>query len=88
MQLLIVLIIGGLAGWIASIIVNRNEQMGIFWNIVVGILGAALANLILAPLLGVSADLSSFNLSSFLVAILGSSILLALVNLITRKRIR
>lgn len=88
MTLLVVLILGGLAGWLASIIVNRNEQMGIFLNIVVGVIGAALANFVLAPLIGVPADLTSFSLGSFLMSVLGAALLLVIVNLITRRRIR
>lgn len=87
-SILVTLILGGLAGWLASILVNRNDQMGIFWNIVVGVIGAVLANLFLAPLFGIEADLSTFSLSSFLMAVLGASVLLFTVNLITRKRVR
>lgn len=87
-SLLVTLILGGIAGWLASIIVNRNEQMGIFWNIIVGIIGAILANFVLAPFIGVQADLSTFSLGSFVMAVLGASLLLVIVNLITRKRVR
>lgn len=88
MGLLIILVLGGLAGWIASIIVNKNEQMGILWNIVVGILGAWLANVVLAPLIGIPADLSTFSLGSFVMAVLGASLLLVIFNLIAHKRVR
>lgn len=88
MSILVTLILGGLAGWIASLIVDRNDQMGILLNIAVGIVGAALANLLIAPLIGVRADLSEFSLSSFLVSVLGAMLLLAIVNLVTRKRLR
>ena len=87
-SLLVTLILGGIAGWLASIIVNRNEQMGIVWNIIVGIVGAVLANFVLAPLVGVQADLSTFSLSAFIMSVLGASLLLVIVNLITRKRVR
>lgn len=87
-SLLVTLVLGGLAGWLASIIVNRNEQMGIFWNILVGIVGAILANFVLAPFIGIQADLATFSLSSFVMAVLGASLLLVIVNLITRRRIR
>lgn len=88
MSILIALVIGGLAGWIASMIVNRNEQMGIVLNIVVGIAGAFLANLLLAPLLGLEASLTTLSLSTFLMNILGAVALLVIVNLFTRKSIR
>jgi uncharacterized membrane protein YeaQ/YmgE (transglycosylase-associated protein family) len=88
MSILIALVIGGLAGWIASMIVNRNEQMGIVLNIVVGIAGAFLANLLLEPLLGLEASLTTLSLSTFLMNILGAVALLVIVNLFTRKSIR
>lgn len=88
MSILIALVIGGLAGWIASMIVNRNEQMGIVLNIVVGIAGAFLANLLLAPLLGLEASLTTLSLSTFIMNILGAVVLLVIVNLFTRKSIR
>lgn len=50
-SLLVTLLLGGIAGWLASIIVNRNEQMGIVWNVIVGIIGAVIANFVLAPML-------------------------------------
>lgn len=86
-SLLVTLLLGGIAGWLASIIVNRNEQMGIVWNVIVGIIGAVIANFVLAPMVGVSADLSTFSLGSFIMAVLGASLLLVIVNLITRKRV-
>jgi uncharacterized membrane protein YeaQ/YmgE (transglycosylase-associated protein family) len=88
MEILMVLIVGGLAGWLASIIVNRNEQMGIVWNIVVGIIGAAIANWLLSPIFGFTVNLAAFSFSSFFLAVLGAIVLLAIVNLFTRKRIR
>ncbi len=88
MGLLLTLILGGLAGWLASIILNRNEGMGIILNIVVGVVGAFLANLILAPLFGVSAKLDELSLSGFLMSVVGAVVLLAIVNLFTRKSIR
>ncbi len=88
MGLLLTLILGGLAGWIASMILNRDNSMGILLNIVVGVVGAFLANLLLAPLFGVSADLSVISVPGFLMSVLGAIVLLAIVNLFTRKRIR
>lgn len=88
MEILMVLIVGGLAGWLASIIVNRNEQMGIVWNIVVGVIGAAIANWLLSPLFGFSVNLAAFSFSSFFLAVLGAIVLLTVVNLFTRKRLR
>ncbi len=88
MGILLTLILGGLAGWIASMILNRDQGMGVLLNIVVGIVGAFLANVILAPLFGLTADLSTLSLSGFVMSVLGAILLLAVVNLITRKSIR
>ena len=81
------LIVGGILGWLASIIMKRNDQMGIIMNIVVGIVGAFLGGLLLAPLFGTGTiNQSDFSIGSLLVSFLGAIILLALVNLIFRRR--
>lgn len=74
------LVFGGLAGWIASMIVGKNAQMGVLANIVVGIIGAFIGGLLLPN------DADRFDLGSFLAAIVGAVILLVLVNLITGRR--
>ncbi|AKK12116.1 GlsB/YeaQ/YmgE family stress response membrane protein [Corynebacterium uterequi] len=75
------LILGGLAGWIASKIKGRDAQMGIVANILVGVVGAILGG----ALLGLFFDVSSFGLfASFLTAILGACILLGLLNMIRK----
>ena len=88
MSLILTLILGGLAGYIASLIVGRDAQMGIVLNIVVGIVGAFLANLVIAPLVGIPAELDKITLSGFLVSVAGATLLLALVNLVTRGRVK
>lgn len=89
MNLILILIVGGLIGWIASILMRTNAQQGIILNIVVGIVGALLAGLLLSPLFGTGNILqSNFSLSALLVSLLGSVILLAIVNLFRRGAIR
>lgn len=88
MGILITIILGGLAGWIASKIMYRDAEQGVLLNIVVGIVGAFLANLLIAPLIGAEAVLSSFTFAGFLMAVLGAVVLLAIVNLFTRRSIR
>lgn len=78
------IIIGGLAGWIASMITGRNDQQGCLMNIIVGIVGAAIGGAIVG-LLFADGNVMSFNLPSLLVAILGAVVLLAIINLITRR---
>ena len=85
---IIAIIVGGIAGWLASMVMNRDASMGIFWNIVVGIIGSVIGNLILGPLLGVSGSVQEFSLTGLLIAIVGAVVLLAIVNLIQRGRVR
>lgn len=88
MGLILTLVLGGLAGWLASLLMNRDGEQGVILNIVVGVVGAFLANLLLAPLLGGEARLDTFNVYSFLLSVGGAVVLLALVNLFTRGRLR
>lgn len=85
MGILLTLILGGVAGWLASLIVNRNENQGVILNIVVGIVGAFLANLLLAPLFGVTAKLDELSVAGFLMSVVGAVVLLVIVNLVTRR---
>ena len=81
------LIIGGILGWLASIVMGRNDQMGIILNIVVGIVGAFLGGLLLAPLFGTGTiNQNDFSIGSLLVSFLGAIILLAIVNFFRRRR--
>jgi uncharacterized membrane protein YeaQ/YmgE (transglycosylase-associated protein family) len=78
------LIIGGLAGWVASMIMKTDGSMGILLNIVVGVVGAIIGNALL-PLIGVDGT-QGFTLWSFVVALLGAMLLLFLVKLFTGRR--
>jgi uncharacterized membrane protein YeaQ/YmgE (transglycosylase-associated protein family) len=85
---IIAIIVGGVAGWLASIVMRRDASMGIFWNIVVGIIGALLGNAVLAPLLGFGGSIQTFDLGAFAIAVLGAVVLLAIVNMVQRGRVR
>ena len=85
MTLIIAIIVGGIIGWLASIIMRTDAQQGIFLNIVVGIVGAFIASLIFS---GGSINNAPLNVTSFLVSLLGAVILLAIVNLFRRGRSR
>lgn len=89
MGMIIVLIVGGILGWLASIVMRTNAQQGIFLNVVVGIVGALLAGFVLTPLLG-GAPITSgaFDIPSLLVSFLGAVVLLAIVNLVGRGSVR
>lgn len=80
MNILIWIIFGGLAGWIASMIMNTDGQQGILLNVIVGIVGASLGGFIM-EFFG-QGGVSGFNLYSFLVAILGAVVLIYIVKLI------
>jgi uncharacterized membrane protein YeaQ/YmgE (transglycosylase-associated protein family) len=89
MNFIIWIVIGGIIGWLASMVMRTDAQQGIFLNIVVGIVGAFLGGWLLSPLFGtgtINAD--DFSLMSLLVSFLGAVILLAIVNLIRRGRAR
>ena len=89
MNLILWLIVGGILGWIASMLMRTNAQQGIFLNIVVGIVGALLAGFLLAPLFGVGTiNQNNFSLPGLLVSLLGAIILLAIVNLFRRGAVR
>lgn len=85
MGLIIWLIIGGVIGWLASIIMRTDAQQGIFLNIIVGIVGAFLGGLLFT---GGSINNAPLTIYSFLVSLLGAVILLAIVNLFRRGRVR
>lgn len=71
------IILGGLAGWIASMIMKTNEEQGVFMNIVVGVVGALVGGFIVQLFGG--EGVSSFNLYSLLVATFGAVVLLAII---------
>lgn len=75
------LVVGGLAGWVASKIMNTDASMGILMNIIVGIVGAMLGGWLVNWMLG--ADPSIFSIGGFVTAVLGSVILLAIVKALT-----
>jgi uncharacterized membrane protein YeaQ/YmgE (transglycosylase-associated protein family) len=82
--IIIWLIVGGIVGWLASLVMRTDAQQGILLNIVVGIVGAFLAGLIL----GGGSINEGITLESFLYSLLGAIVLLAIVNLIRRGSVR
>ncbi len=83
MGIIIWLIVGGIVGWLASLIMRRDAQQGILLNIIVGIIGAVLAGWIFGG--GIN---EAITIRTFLFSIIGAVILLAIVNLFTRGRVR
>lgn len=89
MSFLIWIIIGGILGWLASMVMKTDAQQGIFLNIVVGIVGALLGGWLLAPLFGTGTiNQDDFSIGSLLVSFLGAVILLAIVNFFRRGSAR
>lgn len=88
MNIIIWLVVGGLIGWIASIIMRTDAQQGILLNVVVGIVGALLAGFVVSPMLGIGTINQGISLATFLVSLVGAVILLAIVNLFRRGRVR
>jgi uncharacterized membrane protein YeaQ/YmgE (transglycosylase-associated protein family) len=88
-NLIIWLIVGGILGWLASLMMHTEGQQGLFLNVVVGIVGAALAGWVLSPLIGVGTiNQSNFSIGALLVSLVGAVILLAIVNLVRRGSVR
>jgi len=86
---LVWLIVGGIIGWLASMVMHTNAQQGILLNIIVGIVGAFVAGIVLTPLLGIGTiNQNNFSLPALLVSLVGAIILLAVVNLFRRGRVR
>jgi uncharacterized membrane protein YeaQ/YmgE (transglycosylase-associated protein family) len=89
MNLIIWLVVGGLIGWVASMIMRTDGQQGIILNVVVGIIGAFLGGFLLSPLLGAgTVNSGDFSIAGLAVSLLGAVILLAIVNLFRRGRAR
>ncbi|MDQ8756048.1 GlsB/YeaQ/YmgE family stress response membrane protein [Sphingosinicella sp. LHD-64] len=85
MGIIIWLIVGGVIGWLASIVMRTDAQQGIFLNIIVGIVGAFLAGLIIT---GGSINNAGYDIRSLIASFVGAVVLLGIVNLFRRGRVR
>ena len=89
MNFIIWLVVGGVIGWLASIVMKTDGQQGIFLNVIVGIIGAILGGWLISPLVGVGTiNQDNFSLPALLVSFVGAIILLAIVRLIRRPTAR
>jgi len=85
MNFIIWIVVGGILGWLASLVMRTDAQQGLLLNVVVGIVGALLGGWLLAPLFGTGTiNQNDFSISSLLVSFLGAVVLLAIVNLLRR----
>lgn len=82
------LIVGGVVGWLASLIMRTDVQQGILLNVIVGIIGAFIGGWVISPMVGVGTINQGVTIGSMLVSLVGAVILLAIVNLFRRGRVR
>jgi uncharacterized membrane protein YeaQ/YmgE (transglycosylase-associated protein family) len=86
---LVWLIMGGVVGWLASLVMNTDRSQGIGMNIIVGIVGAYLGGLLISPMLGASTiNQNNFSLAGLVVSFIGAVVLLGIVNLFRRGAVR
>ena len=89
MGLVLWLVVGGVVGWLASLVMKTDAKQGIFLNIVVGIVGAFIGGLVISPLVGVpTINSGELSIGSVLVSLVGAIVLLALFNLLVNRRAR
>ena len=89
MNFIIWLIVGGVIGWLASMLMKTNDQQGMILNVVVGIVGAMLGGWLISPRVGVGTiNQDNFSLPALLVSFVGAAVLLAIVNLFRRGSVR
>ena len=83
------LVVGGIVGWLASLVMGTDKQQGILLSVVVGIVGAFLGGLLISPVVGTSTiNQQNFSMPAILIAVLGSMLLLALLNVVRTGRAR
>lgn len=88
-NLIVWLVVGGVIGWLASLIMKTDGQQGVILNIVVGIAGAALGGLVISPLVGMGTiNDDAFNIGALVVSLVGAVILLGIVNMFRRGSVR
>ncbi len=89
MNFIIWLVVGGLIGWVASMIMRTNGQQGVVLNVIVGIVGALVGGWLISPLVGLpTINQDVFSVGAMAVSLIGAIILLAVVNLVNRARVR
>lgn len=89
MNLILIIIVGGILGWLASMVMRTDGQQGIFLNVVVGVVGALVAGFLINPLIGGGTiTQGDFSISALIVSFLGALVLLAIVNLFRRGSVR
>lgn len=89
MNLILWLFVGGVLGWLASLVMRTDAKQGLLLNVVVGIVGAMVGGWLLSPLLGMGTiNQNQFSLGALAVSLGGAIILLAIVNLLRSGSVR
>lgn len=89
MNLIIWLVVGGLIGWVASMIMRTDAQQGMILNVVVGVVGSILGGWLVGPLLGAGTiNQNDFSVRGLLASLIGAVILLAIVIVVRRGAVR
>jgi uncharacterized membrane protein YeaQ/YmgE (transglycosylase-associated protein family) len=89
MNVVLWLAVGGVIGWLASMVMKTDNQQGILLNVVVGIVGAVVAGWVISPLVGAGTiNQGNFSLPSLVVSFVGAIMLLGIVNLFRRGALR
>jgi uncharacterized membrane protein YeaQ/YmgE (transglycosylase-associated protein family) len=89
MNVVMWLVVGGVIGWLASMVMNTNSQQGLVVNVVVGIVGAVVAGWVISPLVGAGTiNQGNFSLPALAVSFVGALILLGVVNMLRRGALR
>jgi len=83
MNIILWIVFGAIAGWIASMIMGKDAQMGALANIIVGIVGAVIGGFLMTNVFG-APGVTGFNLTSMIVAIIGAVVLLFLASMVRR----
>lgn len=85
MNIIIWLVMGGLVGWVASLIMGTDARQGIVLNVVVGIVGAFIGGWLISPLIGGGSINEGISVMSFVVSLTGAVILLSILSVFQRS---
>ena len=89
MNVIVWLVVGGVIGWLASLLMKTDDQQGILLNVGVGIVGSVIAGWVISPLVGAGTiNQGNFSLPSLVVSFVGALILLAVVNISRHGAVR
>ena len=84
-SLIVWVIVGAVAGWLASIVMKTNGQQGLFADIIVGVVGGVIGGFLFNAL-GVGGAVTGFNVTSLVVAFVGAIVLLVVIRAFSRGR--